>query len=336
MKTLKYLIKRGLHGILVLVGLTIIVFIISQFIPGQPARMALGARATEEAVQRLRETMHLNDPIYLKYYYWVKNVLHGDFGYSLFSRRKVADDIKEYLPASIELVLYASIFMGIGGIISGDLSGWFYNTWIDNLLRVISYIGVCIPSFAVAIFLILIFGYTFNILPIMGRLSSSVQLPPSITKLITIDSLITGNFPAFFSAIKHLLLPSISLGFGALSQESRITRTSIVQNLNTDYIANEKVCGIPESLIMFKYVLKPSIIPTLSVYGADIGAAMGNSFLIELIFHWPGLSRYGMNAMLRQDLNAISATILIYGIIFVSINIMVDLIVSILDPRMRE
>lgn len=336
MKILKFLVQRGLHGVLVLVGLTIIVFIICQVIPGQPARMALGVRASDEAVQRLRETMHLNDPVYLRYYYWIRNVLHGDFGYSLFSRRKVADDIKEYLPASIELVLYASIFMGIGGIIFGVLSGWFYNTWIDNLLRLTSYIGVCIPAFAVAIFLVLIFCYFFNIFPIMGRLSPSVQPPPSITNLITIDSLITGNFPAFFSAIRHILLPSISLSFGALSQESRVTRTSIVQNLNKDYVANEKVWGIPDSLIMSKYVLKPSIIPTLSVYGADVGATMGNSFLIELIFHWPGLSRYSMYAMLRQDLNAISATILIYGIIFVSINIIVDLIVSILDPRTRE
>lgn len=329
---IKYLVKRVLLGILVLVGLTMVIFILFQIIPGQPEKMVLGARASEEALQGLREKMHLNDPVYLRYYYWVKGVLHGDFGYSLFSRRLVTDDITEYLPASLELALYASIFMGIGGLIFGVLSGWYYNTWIDNLVRSISYIGVCIPPFAVAIFLVLIFCYLTSIFPTMGRLSSSVQPPPSITKLITIDSLITGNFPAFFSAMRHLLLPSISLALGGLSTEARLTRQTIVQNLNKDYIANEKACGIPDSLIMFKYILKPSIIPTLTVYGGDSACIIGNSFLVELIFHWPGLSRYAMNAMLRQDLNAISASVLIYGVIFVIVNIIVDLIVSFLDP----
>jgi len=332
MKIIKFLVKRVLLGLLVLVGLSMVIFTLFQIIPGQPEKMVLGARASEEALQRLRETMHLDDPLYLRYYYWGKGALQGDFGYSLFSRRLVTDDIKEYLPASLELVLYASIIMGIGGLTFGVLSGWYYNTWIDDIVRLISYIGVCLPPFVIAIFLVLIFCYFTSIFPTTGRLSSSVQPPSSITKLITIDSLITGNFPAFFSAMKHLLLPSISLALGGLSTEARLTRTSIVDNLNKDFIANAKSCGIPENLIMFKYILKPSIIPTLAIYGADAACIMGNSFLVELIFHWPGLSRYAMNAMLRQDLNAISATILIYGAIFVIFNFMVDLIVSFLDP----
>ncbi len=332
MKIIKFLVKRVLLGVLVLVGLSIIIFMLFQIMPGQPEKMVLGARASEEALQRLRETMHLDDPLYLRYYYWGKGVLHGDLGYSLFSRRLVADDIREYLPASLELVLYASIFMGIGGLIFGVLSGWYYNTWIDNIVRVISYIGVCLPPFVVAIFLVLVFCYFTSIFPTMGRLSSSVQPPPSITGLITIDALITGNFPAFFSAMKHLLLPSISLALGGLATEARLTRTSIVDNLNKDFIANAKACGIPEKLIMFKYILKPSIIPTLAVFGADSACIIGNSFLVESIFHWPGLSRYAMNAMLRQDLNAISSTVLVYGVIFVIFNLIVDLIVSFLDP----
>ena len=310
-----------------------LIFFIARVMPGHPARMALGARAPEWAVERLREEMYLNDPLYLQYYYWVKDALHGNFGLSLVTRRPVSHDIKEFFPASLELALYAGIFMGIVGITLGTISGWYANTWVDNLVRIIAYIGIVTPSFVFGIFFLLIFGYFLQILPTIGRLSPGVVSPPLITGITTFDALITGRFDVFYDALKHLFLPAISLAMGPLSQEARITRASLVDNVQKDYIASERSCGFSEQTIMFKYLLKPSLIPTVSIYGLDFAALMGNAFLIELIFNWPGLSRYGMNAMLQKDLNAMTATILVFGLVFIIVNITIDLTVRYLDPR---
>jgi len=335
MRTIKFIVKRLVYSVFVLVGLSILIFVIARVMPGHPARMALGARAPEWAVERLREEMHLNEPLYVQYYYWAKGALHGDFGMSLITRRSVANDIKEFLPASLELALYAGIFMGIIGITLGTISGWYSNTWIDNLVRVISYIGIVTPSFVFAIFFVLIFSYVLEIFPTMGRIAPDLIPPPRITGMITLDALITGNFAIFLDALKHLFLPAISLAMGPLAQEARITRSSITDNVKKDYIAAERSCGIPERTIMFKYLLKPSLIPTISIYGLDFASLLGNAFLIELIFNWPGLSRYGMNAMLRKDLNAMTAIILVFGLVFVIVNIIVDIIVEYLDLRIR-
>lgn len=335
MRTVKFIVKRLVYSVFVLVGLSILIFVIARVMPGHPARMALGARAPEWAVERLREEMHLNEPLYVQYYYWAKGALHGDFGMSLVTRRSVANDIKEFLPASLELALYAGIFMGIIGITLGTISGWYSNTWIDNLVRVISYIGIVTPSFVFAIFFVLIFSYVLEIFPTMGRIAPDLIPPPRITGMITLDALITGNFAIFLDALKHLFLPAISLAMGPLAQEARITRSSITDNVKKDYIAAERSCGMPERTIMFKYLLKPSLIPTISIYGLDFASLLGNAFLIELIFNWPGLSRYGMNAMLRKDLNAMTAIILVFGLVFIIVNIIVDIIVEYLDPRIR-
>lgn len=330
---MKFLAKRLVFSVFVLVGLSILIFTIARVMPGNPARMALGARAPEWAVERLREEMHLNEPLYVQYYYWAKGALHGNFGMSLITRRSVANDIKEFFPASLELALYAGIFMGIIGITLGTISGWYANTWVDNLVRIISYMGIITPSFVFAIFFVLIFSYVLEILPTIGRLTPGVVPPPSITGIITFDALITGRFDVFFDALKHLLLPAISLAMGPLSQEARITRASLVDNVQKDYIASARSCGIPERTIMFKYLLKPSLIPTITIYGLDFASILGNAFLVELIFSWPGISRYGMNAMLQKDLNAIAAVVLVLGLVFIIANIVVDLTVGYLDPR---
>jgi len=335
METIKFIVKRLAYSVLVLVGLSVLMFSIARVMPGNPARMALGPRAPEWTVQKLREEMHLEDPLYIQYYYWLKGALHGDLGMSLVTRRSVAYDIKEFFPASLELALYTGIFMGIVGIALGVISGWHNNTWIDNSVRIVSYIGIITPSFVFAIFFVLIFGYILQVLPTMGRVPLNVTPPPRITGMITFDALITGNFALFFGTLKHLLLPAISLAMGPLSQEARITRTTLAGNMSKDYVLAERSCGLPERTIMFKYLLKPSLIPTISIYALDFAAIMGNAFVVELIFNWPGLSRYGMNAMLRKDLNATVAVVMVYGILFMVVNIIVDLVVGFLDPRIR-
>ena len=335
MSLLSFLGRRAIHSIFVLWGLSVVIFVISRIMPGDPARMAVGARAPQWVVDNLREQMHLDEPLVTQYFYWLRDALRGDFGISLVTRRPVAEDIKEFFPATLELALFAGVIMGAGGILLGTLSARHKDKWVDNVVRIISYLGVVTPAFVFAILFLLLFGMTLEWMPTMGRLSPDMTRPPQVTGLMTIDSLLAGDLAAFVDALWHLILPALALAMGGLAQEARITRSTMSDNLSKDYIAAGRSLGIPESVMMRRFLLKPSLIPTISILGLDFAATMGNAFLVEMIFNWPGLSRYGINAMLRKDLNAIAAVILVLGIVFIVVNILVDLIVARLDPRIR-
>jgi peptide/nickel transport system permease protein len=330
-----FLARRLLHSVFVLLGLSILVFLIARVMPGDPARMALGPRAPEWVVENFRKSLHLDRPLYTQYLYWLRDALHGDFGQSIFTRRDVATDIKEFFPATMELMLVCGIIMSTFGIFLGVLSARYANRWPDNLVRVLSYMGVVTPAFVFAILFLLLFGYILNILPTAGRLSPWITRPPTVTGLLTIDSLIAGDFSAFLDALKHLLMPGFALALGPMAQEARITRSSMTENLQRDFIALERSQAIPERKIMSKYLMKLSLIPTVSVLALDFASQLGWAFLVELIFNWPGLSRYGINVMLRKDLNAIVAVIMVIGLMFLIVNIIVDIMVSWLDPRIR-
>jgi len=335
MKMHSYLLKRLLLSIFVLIGLSIVIFIIARIVPGDPARMALGPRAPQFAVDALRQEMYLDKPLPVQYYYWIKGVAAGDLGRSLTTKRPVIEDVKQFLPATVELALVSAVFMIIFSILFGTLAARYRDKWIDNVIRIMAYTGVAVPPFVLAVIFVLLFGYLWPIIPVLGRLSYGVIPPPSVTGLLTIDSLLAGNFATFWNALSHLFLPALALAMGPLFQEARIIRAAMTDNMGKDYVALVTGYGIPSYKIVGKYLLKPSLIPAVSVMGLDIAALMGNAFLVEVIFNWPGISRYGMEVMLRKDLNSISAVIIIVGLIFVIINILVDLIVAYLDPRIR-
>lgn len=330
-----FIVKRLFHSLFVLLGLSVLIFIMSRILPGDPARMALGTMAPVETVERLRVAMHYNEPIFIQYIYWFKDVLRGDFGYSLITQHPVLEDIGQIFPATFELALFAFIFMIVIGITLGVLSARYNNTWVDHLGRLAAYVGVVTPSFVFAIIGMLIFSYTLNILPAMGRLSPEMIVPPRITGLITIDALIQGNFEVFIDALKHLILPAVSLGLLGMAEEARITRSSVYNNMKKDYIKAVESYGIPERVIMFHDLLKPSLIAVISILGLEFGSIIANAFLVELIFGWPGFARYGMTAMLEKDLNAISGVVLVMGVVIIISNLIVDLIVDLLDPRIH-
>ncbi len=335
MSLLKFLGKRLALSLFALFGLSILIFIIARVLPGDPARMALSPRAPDWAVERLREQMGLNKPIYAQYYYWLSNAVRGDLGDSLYTRRAVVEDIKQFLPATVELVLFAAVIMAVLGILFGALAGRYKNTWLDNSVRSFAYIGVCTPAFVFGLMFILLFSYTLRVLPTGGRMTFGMPRPSPITGLLSLDALITGNFAALGDVLKHMLLPALSLALGGMGQESRLTRASISDNLRKEYIASARGFAIPNWLVTLKFLLKPSLIPTVSILGLDIAVLFSNAFLVELVFNWPGFSKYGINAMLRKDLNALSAVVLILGAVFVIANILVDVTVAWLDPRIR-
>lgn len=335
MSMLNFLVRRIIYSVFVLLGLSIVIFVIARIMPGDPARMAVGARAPQWVVDRIREQMHLNDPLAVQYGYWLRDALQGDLGLSLVTQRPVTNDIKEFFPASLELVLLAGLLSAVGGIGLGTLSARYKDTWVDSVVRLFSYAGVVTPSYIFAIFFVLLFGWALKWFPIIGRLSEEVIKPPVVTGLVTVDSLLAGQVGTFLDALRHLVLPALALAMGPIAQEARITRSSMADNLSKDYIASARALGISERVVMGRFLLKPSLIPTVSILGLDIAATFSVAFLVELIFNWPGLARYGMQSMMNKDLNAISAVILVLGAIFVTVNIIVDIIVAWLDPRIR-
>jgi peptide/nickel transport system permease protein len=335
MLLVKFVARRLVYSVFVLLGLSIVIFLIARIMPGDPARMAVGEKAPQWVVDRLREQMHLNQSLPVQYYYWLRDALRGDFGLSLVTQRPVTSDVIEFFPASLELVLCSGLLASFGGIGLGVISARHKDTWIDNVVRVFSYAGVVTPSFVFAILFVLLFGWVLHWFPVIGRLSDQTPAPPMITGLVTIDSLLAGRLDAFVDALRHLVLPALSLAMGSIAQESRITRSTMADNLSKDYIASARALGVPERIVMGRFLLKPSLIPTVSILGLDIASTFSIAFLVELIFNWPGLARYGLTSMLHKDLNAISAVILVLGVVFILVNIVVDVVVAQLDPRIR-
>jgi len=334
-RTTKTILKRFAYLLIVLLGLSMLIFTLARIMPGDPVRMALGARAPEWVVQRAIEENHLDKPIYVQYYYWFKGILKGDLGFSWVTRRPVIEDIKIFFPATLELVLYTDILILFLGLLFGAIAGFYSNTWKDTLLRMLAYLGISAPPFIFAIVLMVVFGGFFKILPTMGRVSEDFVSPPVITHFVTIDSLIAGDFSTFFDTIKHFIIPVVSLSLKPIAEMARITRAGIIENIEKDYITAAKSYGVSQKVVMSKYLLKPSIIPAISLFGLVSVQLFPHAFIIEGLLNWPGLSRYGMEGLLNKDLNSIIAVVLVVGLLFIISSIVVDFITGWLDPRIN-
>lgn len=220
-------------------------------------------------------------------------------------------------------------------LIFGLLAARFKNTWVDGVIRVMAYIGVAVPSFVWSVLFLLFFGFVWKVIPVLGRLSPGVMPPRHITGLYVLDGLLTGNIKASGNAFAHLFLPALALSIAPIFQEARILRSSIIDTSSKEYIKVSEGYGQPKYRVMGKYLLKPSFPPVLNVMGLDMASLLGNAFLAEIIFNLPGISRYSVDVMITKDLNAISAVILMIGILFLVVNLVVDLVCAMLDPRIR-
>lgn len=335
MDKVKLILKRIISYALVLFGLSILIFVLVRVMPGDTARMALGARASEEAVEALRQEMHLNESYIVQYGYWISGMLSGDFGESVITKRPVIEDIKSYLPATMELVALAAFFLILFGIVLGVISTKYAGKWQDNFIRILSYFGIVAPAFLWAVLIMLVFAYVFPILPTSGRISAWMSAPPNVTGMYILDYLLDGNFSGAWDAFTHIIMPSAVLAFGGISQGARITRSSMIENIGKPYASAEKSYGIPERKILFKYLLKPSMNATITTMTLDIAGIFGGAYLVEQIFGYPGLSNYGLQAMLNKDVFSMSAVIMVQAIILILFNLIADLLIRLLDPRVR-
>jgi len=331
-----FILRRLAISIFVLFGLSILIFLIARVIPGDPARMALGPRTPVDVVEKLRQKMHLDKSLPQQYGFWLRDIItRGDLGDSLLTRRPVKQDIREFFPATLELVGLTAIFIVVFGISLGVISARYANTWVDKVVRLFSYLGIVTPAFAWAVILMLLFCFVWYLFPSYGRLTEGVIPPVTITGMYTIDSLLNGRLDLFWDAFVHLILPAIALALPPMSQAARLTRSSMADNQNKDYIASMIAYGVPSRIVSRKYLLKPSLISPLTVMGLDIAATFGYAFMVEQIFAFPGLARYGIQVMLNKDVNAIVGVVMVLGVVFIILNLTIDILVSYLDPRIR-
>lgn len=336
MKYHEYLIRRFVGMVVSLIGLSIIIFLVSRIIPGNPARMALGPTATDEQVEEFARELGLHQPVPVQYIDYVQGVLVGDFGMSLQTRNPVLADILYYLPATLELITVAMAFTVIFGIALGVIAASNKDGAVDNATRLIAFVGVSIPGFFIGILLQLVFGYMLQWFPITGRLSRGYQEEVSReTGFMLIDTLLNGHWAAHIDVWMHLLLPALALSMAGVGQIMRITRSSMIDVQRKEFIEAERGLGLPRWLIVYKYTLKNAFIPTLTILGLLYASLLGNAFLIELVFNFPGLASYGVEAVLANDFNAVVGVTLTIGVAFVTVNLVIDLLLGRIDPRIR-
>ncbi|MDA0675975.1 MAG: ABC transporter permease [Proteobacteria bacterium] len=327
--------SRLFSAVVTFAGVSVLIFFLARVMPGDPAQVALGEDATREQVAAYRLQLRLDDPLPVQYWTYVTGVAEGDLGRSIYTGGAVLDDIARTFPATLELVLFATILMVCIGIPLGVLAGRYRDGVFDNFTRVFSLLGVVTPSFVWAVFLMLIFAHIFQILPAIGRLSEGVEPPPAVTHLYLVDSLLAGQWGTFLDALKHIIMPGIAISLSGIGQTARMTRANIGESYQRTYIEFARAYGFPERRVAAKYALRPALIPVLTILGLDIATKFGSAFLVETVFSWPGMARYGVMVVLFKDLNAIVGTVMVIGFFFIVINLVVDLVVAVVDPRIR-
>ncbi|MDT3437922.1 ABC transporter permease [Haloarcula sp. 1CSR25-25] len=326
---------RRLSGMTVsLLGLSVLIFVISRVLPGNPARMALGAMASDEQVAELAAEMGLDKPLPLQYVEYMRRLFVGDLGQSLQTKNSVARDLVTKFPATLELITLAFVFMVVFGIPLGIVAAKHHGGILDNATRFFAFSTVSVPSFFVGIVFQLVFGYFLNWFPITGRLSSaySGEVVRS-TGFMLVDTLLSGSIAAHVDAWTHILLPALALSFSGMGQIIRITRSSMIDVEGQDYIEAMRGYGLPTWMVTDKYTLKNAFVPTLTILGLQYAWLLSGAFIIEIVYSWPGLAKYGVQSVLTSDVNAVVGVTMLVGVVFVVVNFVVDLLTSYIDPR---
>lgn len=336
MNLLKYAAKRMAWMVLVLLGVSIIVFFLSRVVPSEPAALYVGPLARPEQLEAARIKLGLDQPLPAQYIRYMGDLVRGDWGVSLRTRRPVIEDIFRFLPNSLELIgmsLFLSVLIGVP---LGALVAKKKDRFSDQFARLGSIAGVSIPSFWLALLLQILFVRTLGLLPVGGRISMSVSiLSPiqEVTGFMLLDALITGNYSALQDLLRHAVMPVITLAAYPIGMFTRMTRSTMLEVLGHDYIRTARSFGVNENRITFIYALKNAIGPTLTVIGLTFAYALLGAFFVEVIFSWPGIGTYAVNGILSMDYPAILGASLIVAFFYIFVNLVIDLLQSALDPR---
>jgi len=335
MAFLDYVIKRMALFVLVIIGVVTVTFLLSHVIPADPVGAILGENAPPELVKRTERLLGLDLPLHQQYIRYVKGMLYWDFGIALRTQNPVSQDLKTYFPATLELVILSMLIAITCGIGVGILSAVKRNKLPDNISRIFSLIGISMPAFWLGLLVILILYYHLSIIPPGGRLSPHISPPLTVTGLYTIDSLIAGELRTFLDALYHLLGPGLVLGWIQTAYICRVTRSSMLEVFNEEYIRTARVKGLKERIVIFRHAFKNAAIPVITMVGISFGYLLEGSVLTETVFGYPGLGRYSVNSFLSLDLNAVVGSVTLIAMCYALSNLVVDLLYGYLDPRVK-
>ena len=336
MNFLSLLFRRSIGMVGVMLGVSLITFFISHVVPADPVAAALGDHARDDQIAAFRAEYGLDKPVVEQYVIYVDNLLHGDLGISIRTRRPVIDDLRDFFPATFELSLAALCVSILIGIPTGVWSSLFRNRLPDNVVRVFALIGGSLPIFWLGLIVISIFYYRLGWLPLGGRIDDFIQPPRTITGLYILDSILTGDMPALVSSLKHLILPAFTLGYFSTAVISRMTRSSMLEVLNQDYIRTARAKGLRERLVVLRHGLRNAMIPTVTVIGVTFGSLLSGAVLTETVFSWPGLGLYATASAISLDFPAVMGVTLLAALVYTLVNLMVDLSYHWLDPRIQH
>jgi peptide/nickel transport system permease protein len=317
-----------------LFGVSIIVFFMVRAIPGDPAQIMLGQQASQEQVQQVREKMGLDKPIFVQYGLFLKDAIRGDLGDSTVTGRPVTTELLVRFPATLELTAFAMLIAILVGVPVGVISAVRQYSLLDKTTSVLALTGISMPIFWLAMILVVIFGVNLELLPFPGRLDPTTGIT-AITGLVLVDSLLTLNFAGFWDGLLHLIMPALALGTIPMAVIMRMTRSSMLEVLNEDYVRTARAKGVVPWRVVFKHALRNAMLPTITVIGLQAGLLMGGAIITEIIFSWPGIGLYVYNAVGSRDYASIQGVVLYGALLFVLINLLVDVLYAILDPRVR-
>ena len=317
-----------------LLGVSIVVFFMVRAIPGDPAQILLGQQATQAQVEQVRENMGLDKPVIVQYGIFLADAVRGDLGDSIVTGRPVTTELLARLPATLELTAFAMLVAILVGVPVGVISAVKQYSLLDKFTSVLALIGISMPIFWLAMILIVIFFVNLGWLPFPGRLSTGYAVT-SITGLVLVDSLLTLNFAAFWDGLKHLILPAIALGTIPMAVIMRMTRSSMLEVMGEDYVRTARAKGVVPWRVIFKHALRNAMLPTVTVIGLQAGLLMGGAVITEQIFSWPGVGQIAAESVYRRDYAMVQGVVLYGATLFVLVNLVVDVLYGVLDPRVR-
>ena len=337
MERLKFVGKRLIYLVVMLFGVATLVFILTKMIPGDPTVANLSQRALNdpEVVAAYRAKYGLDQPVFVQYILYIKNLLHLDLGTSIRTNKPVLDELARCYPATIELALFAIILAAVLGILFGVISAMKRNSILDQVVRALSVTGVSIPSFWFALLVLYFFYYKLHIFPGPGRLSNSFSAPATVTGMYVIDSLIEGNPAKALDALQHLILPGLVLAAFTMGLITRTTRSNLLDVMSTDYIRTARAKGLSRVGLIVRHALGNALIPVLTVIGLGLGNLLGGMVLVETIFNWPGVGQFAYESVLSVDYPSIIGVALLIALNYMVINTVVDILYGVIDPRVR-
>jgi peptide/nickel transport system permease protein len=318
----------------VLLGVSVIVFFMVRAIPGDPAQIMLGQQASQAQVAQVRENMGLDKPIFVQYGLFLEDALRGDLGNSIVTGRPVTTELLVRLPATFELTAFAMLIAVLVGIPVGVISAVKQYSLLDKTTSVLALTGISMPIFWLAMILVVIFGVNLELLPFPGRLDPTTAIT-SITGMVLVDSLLTLNFAGFWDGLLHLIMPALALATIPMAVVMRMTRSSMLEVMHEDYVRTARAKGVVPWRVIVKHALRNAMLPTITVIGLQVGLLMGGAIITETIFSWPGIGLYAYDSISSRDYASIQGVVLYGALLFVLINLLVDILYAVLDPRVR-